>query len=240
MRACAEAGSGLQVRGLRCERGGRVLFEGLDFDVAPGRALLVLGPNGSGKTTLLRALAGLTEAAVRQVAWNGAAVVLRSATWRARIGYLGHKPGHKDELSAAENLALACALEGADASADVRRQALETVGLGARSELPVKRLSQGQKQRLALARLKLSTRPLWLLDEPAAALDADARRLLHELLGSHLERGGVAIVATHDRIEIPQMRAAELRLDERASGSATARPEATPAAAQAGGAPHGA
>src|SRR5690606_21489408 len=174
-------------------------------------------PNGSGKTTLLRALAGLADVVVRQVTWNGAPVVLRSTSWRARIGYLGHKPGHKDELSAAENLALACALEGAGASADMRRRALEAVGLGARSDTMVKRLSQGQKQRLALARLALSTRPLWLLDEPAAALDTDARGLLRDLVARHLERGGVAIIATHDRIEIPLARAAELELRERAA-----------------------
>jgi len=240
MHACADAGSGLEVRGLSCERGGRLLFEGLDFDVAAGRALLVRGPNGSGKTTLLRALAGLADVVVRQVTWNGAPVVLRSTSWRARIGYLGHKPGHKDELSAAENLALACALEGAGASADMRRRALEAVGLGARSDTMVKRLSQGQKQRLALARLALSTRPLWLLDEPAAALDTDARGLLRDLVARHLERGGVAIIATHDRIEIPLARAAELELRERAAGSAAARPDLMPVAAQPGGAAHGA
>jgi heme exporter protein A len=238
MHACVEAGAGLEVRGLRCERGGRPLWGELDFQVAAGSALFVVGPNGSGKTTLLRALAGLTEAHVAHVAWNAAPVALRSALWRTRLAYLGHKPGHKEELSAAENLALACALEGMDTDAVTRLRVLETVGLGGRSALPVKRLSQGQKQRLALARLALSTRPLWLLDEPAAALDDAARSLLGEIVGGHLLRGGVAVVATHDRIGFAGARTTELRLDGSAATSAAARPAAVAGGAEQGGA-HG-
>ena len=114
MPACAEAsaGSGLEVRGMRCERGGRALFDGLDFDVPAAGALTVVGPNGSGKTTLLRALAGLTEASMRRIAWQHEPVAVRSAAWRAQLAYVGHKAGHKEELTAAENLELACALEG--------------------------------------------------------------------------------------------------------------------------------
>ena len=129
-----------------------------------------------------------------------------------RIVYLGHKPGLKDDLTVAENLALACALDGAKADGASRNNALERVGLARRGSLQVKRLSQGQKQRLTLARLSLSQRPLWLLDEPAEALDSEARALLRDIVCAHLDGGGVAIVATHDQIDLRDRRRGELRL----------------------------
>ncbi|MCC6534300.1 MAG: cytochrome c biogenesis heme-transporting ATPase CcmA [Burkholderiales bacterium] len=206
------AAQGLSARAVGCERGGRALFESIDLAVSPGAALFLVGPNGSGKTTLLRALAGLTEPAAGEVRWNGRDAALRSAVWRMQLTYAGHKPGHKDELSVAENLELACDLDGGQVGAAERAQALQRVGLARRAALQVKRLSQGQKQRLTLARLSLSRRKLWLLDEPTAALDSDARVLLGDILRAHLARGGVALVATHDRIDLPAGQTAELRL----------------------------
>jgi len=202
----------LQVRGLACERGGKPLFSGIALSVAAGGALLLLGPNGSGKTTLLRALAGLTDPAAGEVRWHGQRSTLKSAEWRMQIAYAGHKSGLKDDLDVAENFALACALDGEGDDALLRERALERVGLGRRLALPVKRLSQGQKQRLTLARLSISRRPLWLLDEPSAALDAEARELLGTILGEHLDRGGVALVATHDRISLGGRETAVLEL----------------------------
>jgi len=205
-------GAGLGVRGLACERGGKPLFGPCNLELARGALLLVTGPNGSGKTTLLRALAGLTEANCERVQWAGEAGDPGSAAWRARICYAGHRTGHKDDLDAAENLALACALEGRRTSADERTQALARVGLARRTGLAVKRLSQGQKQRLTLARLALSARPLWLLDEPTSALDAEGREVFLRVLDEHLARGGVAVVATHDRFERAGRAVQELRL----------------------------
>lgn len=203
---------GLDVEGLTCERGGRALFAPLGFSVGRGRALFVTGANGTGKTTLLRALAGLAESTAGTAHWAGEPTRLGSAHWRSHCAYAGHRVGHKDELSVAENLSLACALAGVDVSAERLRAVLERVGLARRSGLLVKRLSQGQKQRLALARVSVAERPVWLLDEPSAALDTDGRELLAATLDTHLRGGGLAIVATHDRIDVGAHRSAELRL----------------------------
>jgi len=194
--------SGLRVRGLCGERGGKLLFESVDFDLVPGCMLAVLGANGSGKTTLLRILAGLTEAAAGSVEWNGIRVAGRSAEWRACIAYAGHRSGHKEELSADENLRLWCALEGLRRTPQEMLAALRRAGIAQRRELPLKRLSQGQKQRLTLARLELSCRILWLLDEPTASLDEEGRGLLRELLQAHLAHGGAAVVATHELLGV--------------------------------------
>lgn len=203
---------GLRVEGIACARGGKALFGPLDFAVKPGAALFVLGPNGSGKSTLLRALAGLSEAACGQGYWDGEAIRFDSPAWRSRVAYLGHRLGHKEELTVDENLTLAAQLAGETGSADQHLAALARVGLDRRRLLAVRRLSQGQKQRLALARLCLSTRPVWLLDEPAAALDSDAKAVLAAILDTHLRAQGLAVVATHDGIETAAERAAHLRL----------------------------
>lgn len=203
---------GLHVLGLSCERGGKPLFTDFDLHAEAGTAAVLLGANGTGKSTLLRALAGLNEPIAGEVRWGATAVSLRSAQWRARLAYAGHKSGHKDDLSVMENLALACELDAAAADRTAQLAAIERVGLTRRRTLQVKRLSQGQKQRLVLARLTLSQRPLWLLDEPTAALDSDARMLLGEILHAHLAQGGVAVVATHDAIDVRGHAMVERRL----------------------------
>jgi len=213
MLASGDVDAGLEALGMACARGPKPLFIDVDLRVPRGAVSVLLGPNGSGKSTLLRALAGLHEPEAGEVHWAGQPVVLKSSAWRASISYAGHKSGHKDDLSVAENLGLACTLERADAGERPQLDALERVGLARRRALPVKRLSQGQKQRLTLARLSLSRRQLWLLDEPTAALDGDARALFGEILREHLTRGGTAVVATHDAIDLAGCAAVELRLE---------------------------
>jgi len=203
---------GLRVRGISCERGGIRLFGPIDLLVDCGAALFVLGPNGCGKSTLLRTLAGLTEPLAGDARWIDEPVRFDSASWRSRVAYLGHRLGLKEELTVAENLALAARLEGSTATTTARDGALARVGLNSRQAFPVRRLSQGQKQRLALARLSLSARPVWLLDEPSAALDAHAKDVLAEILDRHLRADGIAIVATHDTLAVSAACATNLRL----------------------------
>lgn len=212
MPASNDPRAGLHVLGLSCERGGKPLFCDVDLHAEARTAAILLGANGTGKSTLLRALAGLTEPIAGEVRWGAARVSLRSFEWRTQLVYAGHKSGHKDDLSVIENLALACELEDSGAGRSAQMEAIDRVGLTRRRTLQVKRLSQGQKQRLTLARLSLSRRPLWLLDEPTAALDADARTLLVEILSAHLAGGGVAVIATHDAIDLRGHATVERRL----------------------------
>jgi len=188
----------LEVEGLSCARGPRVLFRDLSFRAQPGAYVQVTGPNGSGKTTLLRTLAGLVTPEAGAIRWSGASPL---ALARA---YVGHAAGLKDTLSVTENLALAWQLdaEGAATESDAIDLALERVGLTRQRRLAVMRLSQGQRKRLHLARLTRSTRAVWLLDEPSASLDAAGRELLESIAGAHLDAGGIAIVATHETLAI--------------------------------------
>ena len=202
----------IQIRALACERGGRTLFGPLDICVPAATALFVLGPNGCGKSTLLRAVAGLSEPVSGDVLWGAQRMRFATAQWRQGLAYVGHKLGHKDELSVEENLALAMALEGSNATYASFTHALERVGLLRQRGLIVRRLSQGQKQRLALARLCLSERSLWLLDEPSAALDTGGKLVLTSMLSDHLSQGGAALIATHDLIEVAAERSASLKL----------------------------
>ena len=210
--ADTQSGCGLRVTGISCERGGKALFGPLDLAVERGAALFVIGPNGCGKTTLLRTLAGLSEPLAAQAQWDDEPIRLGSALWRGQVAYLAHRLGHKEELTVAENLALAAGLEGIESTRSTRDGALTRVGLAGRQALAVKRLSQGQKQRLALARLCLSARPVWLLDEPSAALDTSAKAMLADLLLGHLRAGGLAVVATHDGIDLAAERVTQLKL----------------------------
>jgi heme exporter protein A len=198
------------------------LFAGVDAAVDDGEALTVTGPNGSGKTTLLRMLAGLTAPAEGEVRWRGEKVWPFDARLRDAVAFNGHPHALKDELTPAENLAAWIALDDAPASGDAIASALDAVALERQRELPVRVLSQGQRRRIGLARLRLVRRPLWILDEPLTALDADGVEALGALLDVHLDRGGLCVAASHQPLPIAGTRVRPLALSRPGAVSASA------------------
>jgi heme exporter protein A len=199
----------LEAADLHCERGGRTIFQKLSFSLLRGNLLLVTGANGSGKTSLLRILCGLLSPSAGEVRWNGTAIRSLKEEYAKQLVYLGHAPGVKDELSPGENLEIACQLAGISVSGEELRGALARFGLP--EEKAVKQLSQGQRRRAALARLALSAQvPLWLLDEPFAALDATAMALVEELIQGHVARGGAVVYSSHQQASLPETRVIQL------------------------------
>jgi len=205
----------LEVSKLSCTRGDRTLFRGVSFKLEPGGLLHVAGANGSGKTSLLRILCGLGAVDSGEIRWRGEPIrAQREVFWR-EVVYLGHANALKDDLSAIENLLIACALAGRPASEVAVREALHASGLAACSHLPVRALSQGQKRRSALARLALSkAAPLWILDEPFSALDVAAVSQLEKLVGAYLDGGGSVIFTTHQDAAIGARITHRLDLDK--------------------------
>ena len=202
----------LEAHNLAARRGTSRLFSAVSFRVEAGNALIVTGPNGSGKTTLLRIVAGCTAAEAGEVRWNGTAVAPFDPCLRSVVAFAGHEPALKDELTAEENLESLVALSGEDTPRAEIRNALDAVTLGRQRNLPARVLSQGQRRRIGLARLSLSRRPLWILDEPVTALDTAGTALLAQLIGTHLEQGGVAVAATHTTLGLPDARVHSLAL----------------------------
>jgi len=193
----------LSANALACVRGERRLFSDLSFTLTPHTLLAVRGANGSGKTSLLRMLCGLLAPAAGGVAWNGSDIRSERETYCAQIAYIGHLNGVKDDLTGSENLQFAARAAGLDASAESADAALLKLGLGGFQRQPCRTLSQGQRRRVALARLCLSaSRPLWVLDEPFTALDAAALALTRTLIEMHLQQGGMAILTTHQDVAI--------------------------------------
>jgi heme exporter protein A len=194
----------LSGRGVRCVRGGREVFSGLDFEASAGEALAVTGANGSGKTSLLRIIAGLLSVAGGSIGLEGGEAEL---TLSEQAHYLGHRDALKPALSVIENLAFWCDFLGGDTSDT--SAGLTAAGLDHAAHLPAAFLSAGQRRRLSIARLLTVRRPIWLLDEPTNALDAAGQSLFVALMGDHLARGGLIVAATHAPLGIA---ARELRL----------------------------
>ena len=193
----------LEAIDLGCVRGERTLFRGLSFTLKGGELLRVGGPNGSGKTSLLRIACGLLEPDRGDVRWGGHGVRQLKEEFWARLLYLGHANALKDDLTATENLRIACTLSGDVPDGRRMLTALERLGLAGRENLPARVLSQGQRRRVALARLALGERAaLWVLDEPFTALDAAAVETVQGLIGGHVSRGGGVIYTTHHEASI--------------------------------------
>jgi heme exporter protein A len=183
---------GLAAKDLSCQRGGRLIFQNLSFGLAPGEALLVTGPNGAGKTSLLRQVAGLLPLAREELRLEGAGP---DAVLPELCHYIGHLNAVKASLSVGENLAFWSDFLNANGAGLER--ALAAFGLTSLADLPAGLLSAGQKRRLALSRLFAAPRPIWLLDEPQASLDAASVKLLDACIKDHLAAGGIALVASH-------------------------------------------
>lgn len=187
---------------LTCDRGERRVFSGVRFDISGGDALAVVGPNGTGKSSLLRLIAGLLPAVGGTLAWNGTAVADDPDAHRTRLHYLGHLDAIKPTLTPAETLAFHARLRGRQADRPAVMAALDAFGLGRLADLPGRFLSQGQRRRVALARLIVAPAPLWLLDEPTNGLDADSLERLTDAIDHHRSAGGLLIAATHGGLDL--------------------------------------
>ncbi|MGB3877781.1 MAG: heme ABC exporter ATP-binding protein CcmA [Shinella zoogloeoides] len=200
----------LVAEGLSAKRGEDLIFQDISFEIGSGEALVVKGPNGSGKSTLLRVLAGLLPAHA------GTAKFLAAAQPAGQIGeaahYLGHRNAMKRELTVEENLSFWKSFFGdfAGGAGVPVMEAVEAVGLGGIAHLPFGYLSAGQQRRMAMAKLLVAWRPIWILDEPTAALDAAAETMFAGLVTAHLAQGGIAIAATHQPLGLEGVK--ELRM----------------------------
>jgi len=180
--------------------------------VSPGTFVQLTGPNGSGKTSLLRILCTLLTPAEGQITWEGANIRSLGEEYVAQVTYLGHRHGIKDELSAVENLRISNALNGVSVSKERAFEVLRQMGLAGRESLPARLLSEGQRRRVGLARLLVCNTELWLLDEVLTSLDKGAVALVRSLIQNHLTGGGIAIVATHQDLELSTDRLQRLEL----------------------------
>ncbi len=194
------AGPELQIEALSCVRGDRTLFRDLSFTVNGGDLLHLKGHNGSGKTTLLRALAGLLLPESGEIRWNGENIRRLREEYARHLLYLGHLNGIKGDLTAVENLRIAATLDGFGLSEARAWEILGEIGLKGHEDLPSKHLSQGQKRRVALARLLANDARVWILDEPFTALDVAAVALLQDVIRRHVENGGMTLITTHQEV----------------------------------------
>ena len=194
-------------RGLDCARGDRAVFSGLDFALAAGETLVLRGPNGSGKSSLLRIMSGLLPPAAGAVEWRGVDIAADREAHAARLHFVGHLDAVKPALTVAENLRFWAALRAPGGEID---SALELFGLAPLADLPSRFLSAGQRRRLALARIAASEAPLWLLDEPTVALDAEGVAAVHAAIRRHCRGGGCCVVSTNIALDLGD--AAELDL----------------------------
>lgn len=187
----------LKVSELAAYKGERFLFRQLDFELNPAQLLHLVGSNGVGKTTLLRILIGLGFVEEGKVVWNKEEIRKQKTDYHQNLHYIGHKLGLKLGLSCYENLFYLAKLEQYAANKEEILNVLAQVGLTEKESTQAHYLSAGQKQRLALARLLLIPRALWILDEPFTALDSDGQTMLNQIIDAHLSNKGMVIITTH-------------------------------------------
>ncbi|MEE9327014.1 MAG: cytochrome c biogenesis heme-transporting ATPase CcmA [Cocleimonas sp.] len=192
----------LEVNNLQCVRGDRELFSDLSFRLDKHQLMMLEGYNGSGKTTLLRALCGLYLPDKGEILWQGKTIKKQDEVFRSELLYLGHLNAIKADLTVLENLRFNCLLAGDHTNDSELMEALDTIGLYAFEDFPSSQLSQGQKRRVALARLLISKATLWILDEPFVALDIAAVELLQSIIAKHVDNGGMVILTTHQEVPL--------------------------------------
>ena len=202
----------LETVGLSCSRGDRLLFDGLALSVTAGEAVQIHGPNGSGKTTLLRILCGLQPPIDGHLRWRGHPVSAGAPELRSEIQYVGHAGGVKLDLTPRENLDVAIAL-GARPTGTPPDAALARLEIGWSREAPVRTLSAGQRQRVALARLLTCESTLWILDEPFTALDVRGVSIVDSMLCEHIEAGGAAVITSHHPVVLRAVTPRLVRID---------------------------
>jgi heme exporter protein A len=191
----------LSVEKVHVWRGDRHVLKGVSLTLRPGELLHVSGPNGTGKTTLLRVVCGLLRPEQGQVSWLGQSITAVRAEYQAALAYASHEPALKGDLTALENLHFAVGLKRRTTAAELRAS-LERTGVAACADLPARVLSAGQRRRVAMARVLAMSASLWLLDEPFTNLDAAGTHLISELLQSHIEHGGLALVVAHHDLKL--------------------------------------
>lgn len=203
----------LKAHDLKCVKGSTELFSNVHFEVQSGEALVVEGSNGSGKTSLLRILCGFNYPAEGEISWNGISIDGHES-YQQQISFIGHASGVKLDLTVLENLVFAQRLVGSDRKEEEIKEIIRTVGLFKQRNILTRKLSAGQKRRVALARLQLEERQLWVLDEPLTALDRDFVTEFEMVLKNHLEQKGMLIVTTHRELVLPSTQLKRINLSK--------------------------
>ncbi|MFC1664393.1 cytochrome c biogenesis heme-transporting ATPase CcmA [Pseudomonadota bacterium] len=196
---------------LTCIRDDRCLFSELNFSLSPGQMVQIEGSNGSGKTSLLRLACGLSLPESGSIRWNGEDIQDNRPQFLANIAYIGHVHGVKSELTALENLRMDWALMHKPMQ-NTPMHALARVGLTGFEDIPCRMLSAGQRRRVGLARLLISTATFWILDEPLTSIDQSGHLEIESLLIEHLSRGGMVLLTSHQKIEVPDQHSTSIQL----------------------------
>ncbi|TQP71996.1 cytochrome c biogenesis heme-transporting ATPase CcmA [Vibrio cholerae] len=204
----------LEVKNLTAIRDERILFESLSFEIHAGELVQIEGRNGTGKTTLLRIIAGLGECECGEILWQRSKIQSDRESYHQDLLFLGHQTGIKRELTALENLRFYLEVHQQTVDEHAIFEALAKVGLAGREDVPVAQLSAGQQRRVALARLWLSKKPLWILDEPLTAIDKQGVSVLEALFLSHAQQGGIVILTTHQDMFADNPKLRKIRLGD--------------------------